>query len=458
MFKEGLPEEYKKELEETGKIHIPHNPPKATTPAQTDELLKMPDNIKNRLDKYLSILNESDGALVPRIYAEIKKQKDKNPNIKYNFWEVLEGITQGQPDALAILKRARESLKRFEINERQLAHPAPQFKKYGLLNDKVTHDIICAPYDDANIDGQLYWTFKTDQASEEERKAGQTVIVTTALSYEGTEPLTSKKITGYDRAVYNAVSTIYYYHCLNYPGEPCIVSPQEIWRVMNGIKDQSIKPSPAQIKKVCSSIDKMRFTRIFLDITEELKKSRIKFNDERVINGVIDTYYLQAERGIFKTEKGREIDAYKFEKEPILYSYNAAKDHIIFVSHELLNTTTTTGNEGDTIAFREYLLYQIMLMYNKVRNSNRILFETLYEKTGIEKPEDRINRAKYSTENAYKTGIKKEAAKDREKVFEILEAWKGKGFIKDYKQVGQRPIIGADIFLMPKLPQITAGE
>ena len=156
MFKEGLPEEYKKELEETGKIHIPHNPPKATTPAQTDELLKMPDNIKNRLDKYLSILNESDGALVPHIYAEIKKRKDKNPEIKYNFWEVLEGIIQGQEDAIEILQRARESLKRFlltEATDKQLARPTPQIKTYGLLNDKVNQDIICNTPEVKPIDG-----------------------------------------------------------------------------------------------------------------------------------------------------------------------------------------------------------------------------------------------------------------------------------------------------------------
>ena len=78
----------------------------------------------------------------------------------------------------------------------------------------------------------------------------------------------------------------------------------------------------------------------------------------------------------------------------------------------------------------------------------------MYEKIGIEPPENRINRANYSTDNAYKTGIKKEAKKDREKVTEILEAWKAKNFIKDFSLVGSRPIIGVDVTLMSTPPKI----
>ena len=330
-----------------------------------------------------------------------------------------------------------------------------------MLNDKINQELICSEFIAREIDGQLYMRFDTDQAT----KGAPPVMVMTALSYEGPEPLASKRMTGFDRSVYNAVSTLYHYSQLKYFGEPCIISPQEIWRTMNGITDKSKNPSPAQVKKVCNSIDKMRFTRILLDISQELQKHKITFNDDRLIGGQIDTYYLKADRGHFLTENGRVIDAYKIENEPILYTYNQAKKRVVYIPFELLNTTeaiekgekisTGASNEGHTIEIREYLLYQIMQMYNHERNK-RILFKTMYEKTGIEPPEKRVDRSKYSNDNAYKTGIKKEAAKDREKVFEILEAWKLKKFIKGYTKTGTRPIIGADIILMPNPPKIEA--
>ena len=447
-----------------GKIHIPMTPPEPTTAAQTDEYLKLPDNLKNRLNKYLSVLNEGGGVLVPYLFAEVNKLQEKEPGDKYNLWSVLDRISQGDADAIAILKRARENLEKAKIlesKEGKAARPLPAIKTYGILNDKVNHDLICSQFLTREIDGQMYMSFETDQASKEEKKSKERVIVFTVLSYEGPEPLTSKKLSGYDNSVYNALSTLHYYYQQKYPGEPSIITPQEIWRTMNGITDQSKIPSPAQLKKVCSSIDKMRFTRVFLDISEELQKHNLVFKDERLVNGVIDTYYLKADRGHFVTEKGRVIDAYKIENEPILYSYNKAKDRVLFVPFDLLNTAAVsgpkgesgTGNEGHTIEIREYLLTQIMLMYNKERNK-RILFKTLYEKTGLEQPAQRIDRSKYSTDNAYKTGIKKEAAKDREKIFEILEAWKAKKFIKGFAKVGAHPITGVDIELMPNPPKV----
>ena len=274
--------------EQGGGIKLPKTPPQPTTAAQTNEFLKMPDNIRNRLNKYLSILNENSGALVPHIIAEIGRQQEKHPDQYINFWEVLDQITNQEPQALAILERARESLKKSQIlesPENKISKPTPQVKEYGLLNDKINHELICGDYFNSTIDGQLCMVFETNQAS----KGDKPINVITALSYEGPQPLISKKLTGYDRSIYNAVSTLCHYSQEKYTGEPCIITPQEIWRTMNGITDKSRNPSPAQVKKVCSSMDKMRFTRIMLDISEEVKKHNLQINDERLLGGVIDT-------------------------------------------------------------------------------------------------------------------------------------------------------------------------
>ena len=101
-------------------------------------------------------------------------------------------------------------------------------------------------------------------------------------------------------------------------------------------------------------------------------------------------------------------------------------------------------------------------MYNEPKYSHRIKYETMYQ-SGIDAPEERISPDKFINENSYKAQLRKEKAKDREKVCEILDAWKKKEFIKDYKQVQQGnpkefksglPFIGVDITLNPNAPQL----
>ena len=203
--------EKKNEAQEQEQViwKIPQTPPKATTAEQTDELLKMQgESMKLRLEKYLSVLNENGGALVPYIIAEIGRQKEKHPEQEYleNFWHVLDAILDRKPEALAILEKAREDLKKAQIlesPESRISKTLPQVKTYGLLNDSINHNILVngfAPVD--SLDGQLCMLFETNQAGKNEKP----FKVVTALTYEGQEPLISRKMTGYDRSVYNAVS------------------------------------------------------------------------------------------------------------------------------------------------------------------------------------------------------------------------------------------------------------
>ena len=122
--------------------------------------------------------------------------------------------------------------------------------------------------------------------------------------------------------------------------------------------------------------------------------------------------------------------------------------------YELLDTSDSTGNEGNTIEFRNYLLQQIGLMYEGQRNNSRILYSTLYRDTGTQPPEERLSPANYSTETAYKRNIRKEAQRDRDKISALLDAWKAKDWIKGYKLVKKgQAYIGVDITLNPEKKQ-----
>ena len=94
-------------------IHIPQTPPKATTAEETDRLIK--EQAALWIDKYLSIMNESGGELVPYLFAELPEYTKKHPEINYTNNSMItllfEGIANQEPDALEVLNRARKHLK-----------------------------------------------------------------------------------------------------------------------------------------------------------------------------------------------------------------------------------------------------------------------------------------------------------------------------------------------------------
>lgn len=333
--------------------------------------------------------------------------------------------------------------------------PLAPINTYGLMSDKINKIIISKPGTaHTPINGQMQILFNINQAA----KTRQEVPVYISLTYEGTETLLNKKMTAFDSAVYNAISTIYYYNKRENPQAPVTVTTAEIWRTMNGIAHTSKTPSDKQLQKIAASMDKMRFTRFYMDISQEIDAGFIK-NGEK-LKGKYDTYLLVADNIAITTEKGRIIEsAYSIIKEPVLYTYNAAKNHILWADYKLLDTTDTTGNEGFTVEFKNYLLQQIEYMYNGTRDSKRILFETLYNDTGIQPPAARIRAESLSSERAYTDKTMREAKRDRDKITAILEAWKKRAYIKDYKLIQKgRAFIGVDITLTAEQKKRIAGQ
>lgn len=322
--------------------------------------------------------------------------------------------------------------------------PLPVINTFGLMNDKVNTQLISSDAFAQDIDGQLRFVWGIDQSP------GKKMPVTyIALSYEGTEAKISKQMTAFDNAVYNAVSTRFYYWKQEKGNTPLYITPQEIWRTMNGKGDEA-RPGNKQVERIKHSLDKMRVTLCYMDISEELDTNYITLEDERLVSGSIETYLLKADKVSFKTEKGRKVTGYRFTDEPILYTYNKAKNHILWFDYKLLDTSQNTSDSENVIEFRNYLLLQIQNMKCKKRDSSRVLYETLYRDTGIVPAEKRINRANYSTDNSYQTKVRQEFKKDREKVNGILKSWEEKGWIASHEDVKKgNAVIAVDIQYNP---------
>lgn len=310
--------------------------------------------------------------------------------------------------------------------------PLGDLKTYGLMNDKATTQLI----QDEDIftrepNGQVTLKWAVDQSP---RTAKKPIPVYMSLTMDKQEMQMTKKLNAFDNAVYNAIATRFYYWRQSNEETPLYITPQEIYKTMNGkqSRDRSATPSTKQIEKICKSMDKMRFTRLYMDISGEIRAKYIMFNDERVTDGRIDTYLLECDKVEFKTEKGTIVQGYRIKEEPILYTYNAAKKHILYVPFELLDTSKTVQN-GDFVAeFRNYLLQQIENLKNGKRNSSKIKIDSIYEATNIETPEMRTYEGDYKDRRTYMATLRKAKKADRDKIEGILEAWKQKEWIKDY--------------------------
>lgn len=317
--------------------------------------------------------------------------------------------------------------------------PLRDITTFGLMNDNAsTHLLQDADdiwKDEANGQVTVKWAIPQLPQKQEQVK---TYI---ALTYEGTEGKITRKLTAFDKAVYEALATRFYYWRQDNPEKPLYITPQEIWRTMNGKRagDGQAKPGKVQVNKICNSLDKMRFTRVYMDISDEIRPFNLQINDERIIGGQIDSYLLNSSKVEFMTDKGNKVEGYQVSEEPIIYTYNSLKDHLLFVPYDLLDTSATTSDSEYVTEFRNYLLQQIQLMKNavegkgKFKRNNIILLDTIYESTGILPPDQRAASTSFTSENAKQTYIRKTRKADRDKIEGILDAWKAKGWIKGYK-------------------------
>lgn len=327
--------------------------------------------------------------------------------------------------------------------------PITDITLFGLMNDKASARIIQeADLFTQEANGQLTLKWEVNQAPQKK----DPVPAYMALSFEGeaTGKL-AKKLTAFDNAVYNAIADLFYYWHRDNPQKPLYITPQEIYRRMNGkqSRDGGAKPSAAQVKRICRSIDKMRHIDFYMDISEEIKAHYITLEDERLIGGYIKDYLLNCSEAGFYTEQGRRVRGYRINNEPIFYTYQAAKDHVLYLPFELLDTSAALSDSENVTEFKLYLLQQIFLMKSGTRSSRKILLNTIYSATGIQPPEERLT-GEYANENSRQTVIRRLRKADRGKIEKLLDAWTAKKWIKGYKAlssnnkpVGKRQTVAA---------------
>ena len=279
----------------------------------------------------------------------------------------------------------------------QLSSIIPQ--KHVMPNNKLanslTKDIIDAGAIDLVVSGR-----------------GKTEITTRCiLSYEGDNVKLSGRqpCTEYDRNVADAVTSLFLY------GDPShIITPATVYRAMIHSTGTET-PSPQTLGAVTRSLDKSRFVRVQIDCTQELLRRNASLNGEQITGGKVDTYLLPLEK-IEVMAGGKKVTAYKIIKTPVLYDYAKLTKQVLTVPAKLLDVPNASNTE-QRISIKGYLLRRITVMKGKTQQSNRILFEKIWDAAGKPDPSP------------------KEAQRIREYTFTVLDYWKKERYIKGYKAI-----------------------
>ena len=99
-----------------------------------------------------------------------------------------------------------------------------------------------------------------------------------------------------------------------------------------------------------------------------------------------------------------------------MYDYARLTKQVLTVPAKLLDVPNASNTE-QRISIKGYLLRRITVMKGKTQQSNRILFEKIWDAAGKPDPSP------------------KEAQRIREYTFTVLDYWKKERYIKGYKAI-----------------------
>lgn len=331
--------------------------------------------------------------------------------------------------------------------------PLANIKKIGLMSDKASVSMIQATSEtnglmggllNADADGQLriYWSV------EEGKKGKEQVSIMASLSLSPELADLKRKLTGYDLVVFNAISDLFANWIKDHPKEDFKFTVADVWRRMNGKQPNSkAKPSKPTERKIEQIIEKMLIMRLRLVVKEELEAGFLKIDDDRLVEGALEDYFINCSSVTFKTSKGMILKGYSIpaSRMPLFYKYNLAKGNIRSIPFELLDTSDALSDSEYVRELTFYLVRQIDYFKHqdneikerrkktRVNEENKIRLETIYKDAGIPTPEERATASKATSKDAKETYIRKCRNADIKKIDSILTSFKMKNYIKNFK-------------------------
>lgn len=222
------------------------------------------------------------------------------------------------------------------------------------------------------------------------------------------------KINEYDRAVYNAVTSLYIVGNI-------MITIDMIYKTMIGKKGEESAKIQKHYNSISESMEKLRYTNVKIHLKNEISERKLTIYNENMEDGIIDSMLL-CWKSITLKSKNHTVTGYKINDIPILYEYaSIISKQVLTIDINVLNTPI--NNTSNVIILKNYLIRRIEVIKNKKnkQSQNTILLSTIYELLNI-----------YEGDKTTKQ-IEKATSKIRKDIGDILGYWKGINYIKNYK-------------------------
>lgn len=192
----------------------------------------------------------------------------------------------------------------------------------------------------------------------------------------------SRQLTYFDRAVANAVYSIYLTGATHF-------TPGMVFRAMNGESESVRMTSKDMQDKINESIQRLMRTLITIDATNEnpQKDGRNKKLPFIIRGNLVYAVYAQLK------VNGQEVSGYKFVHKPPLLQYSEWKKQINTYDINVLDTPLKTTE--DNVILKSYLLERVLGAKNESSKlQNIILYDTIYKILNVEAENEGTLRAK----------------------------------------------------------------
>lgn len=206
-----------------------------------------------------------------------------------------------------------------------------------------------------------------------DRKRGVDVEQVVAIEYMGADGIVAEgreQLTQLDRQVHNAIISHFVAGNRN-------ISLVQICELVYGHN----KPTDEQKREVEECIERQMWTRISIDMSEEIQKHKLKHPELLNAEGGMAGQMLAIRKLWVRAPNGRKIIAYQLMGEPILYTHAQVTGQILTYSTKLLQAPKGAKNTEKTMAIRQTLLEEISRA-KAGKRSKFVRYDTLYEESG----------------------------------------------------------------------------
>lgn len=177
------------------------------------------------------------------------------------------------------------------------------------------------------------------------------------------------------------------------------------------------KPTKKQLQEFTESIDRMRYNRLIVDMTQEAEAHGLVDPEtgKPWKSWKVESVLVPADKSMLTSKNGRYVEGYMSRGEPVVYTHARMTNQMVSYPLRYLETKDAGSNTQQNLIMRAYLLKRILQARDNPRMRPTIKYSTIYEKAGV----DKENRTARKRANDY--------------IEALLKIWIEKGLISDYE-------------------------